>query len=323
MNAVAKTSPPATSHALALIPQTMDQAFRMAEIISSSRMVPKHLQGDVGTCFMVVEQSMRWNLSPFAVAQCTSSIGGKLMYEGKLVAAVAKTSNSITGEFDYEFSGDPTKPDTLSVTCSAVRASDGQRKEITLKWSDAKTTNEFWRKQPEQQLSYAAARVWCRRWSPGPMLGVYSPEEWQAQPSSGGVVIEGEASSETQPPPEPAPSPKPMSPLTFIERVEAAVAKADNATKLLGLMRKVIPQVAAMDDLAAVWGLPAVRDLWANGPSLIRLDLQELRKEAVDRLSPQMDVGDGELSNGPDRDFDPEEAEKPWAEGDFPADRPD
>ena len=45
----------------------------------------------ISTCLVVIEQAMRWGMSPFAVAQCTSSIGGKLMYEGKLVAAAVES----------------------------------------------------------------------------------------------------------------------------------------------------------------------------------------------------------------------------------------
>src|SRR5215472_7510485 len=54
----------------ALVPTDMDQAIRLAKAMSDAKMLPKHLQGDVGTCLMIVEQAMRWGMSPFAVAQC-------------------------------------------------------------------------------------------------------------------------------------------------------------------------------------------------------------------------------------------------------------
>ena len=72
----------------ALVPRDMDSAIRLAQAMASAKLVPRHLQGDTGTCLMIVEQAMRWRMSPFAVAQCTSAIGGKLMFEGKLVADV-------------------------------------------------------------------------------------------------------------------------------------------------------------------------------------------------------------------------------------------
>jgi hypothetical protein len=160
-----------------LIPKSLPEAMRMAEVMSEARMVPKHLQGDVGSCFMIIEQSQRWNMSPFLVAQCTSNIGGKLCYEGKLIAAAITSTGGIIGEFDYKFEGNPKDPKTLVVIVSATRSSDRQRKELRLAWIDAKTDNKYWLSQPEQQLVYAGSRVWARRWTPGPMLGVYAPEE--------------------------------------------------------------------------------------------------------------------------------------------------
>ena len=175
--ALATRDQPSPANAGSLIPRSLPEAMRMAEIMANARMVPKHLQGDVGSCFMIVEQAQRWNMSPFLVAQCTSNIGGKLCYEGKLIAAAITSTGGIIGEFDYEFVGSQKEPKTLSVKVSALRASDRQRKEITLSWAEAKTENKYWVSQPEQQLTYAGARVWARRWTPGPMLGVSAPEE--------------------------------------------------------------------------------------------------------------------------------------------------
>jgi len=187
-------------HSGSLIPKTLAEAMRLAEVMASARAMPKHLAGDVGSCFMIIEQAQRWNMSPFLVAQGTSNIGGKLCYEGKLIAAAITSTGGIIGEFDYKFSGDPKKPEGLSVTVSALRASDRQRKELTLAWKDARTENKFWLSQPEQQLCYAGARVWARRWTPGPMLGVYAPEE-------SGIEFEGVTVDAETAPPEPSPPP--------------------------------------------------------------------------------------------------------------------
>ena len=77
-----------------MIPQSMTEAVHLAEMMARGKMMPEHLRGSAGDCLMVVEQAMRWRMSPFAVAQCTSSVKGKLMYEGKLVAAAVETSGA-------------------------------------------------------------------------------------------------------------------------------------------------------------------------------------------------------------------------------------
>ena len=84
----------------ALMPRDMDQAIRMAKAMSSTKLVPKHLRDDPGACLMIVEQAARWNMSPFAVAQCTSLIGEKLMYEGKIIA---QSENTIVVEGNHYF----------------------------------------------------------------------------------------------------------------------------------------------------------------------------------------------------------------------------
>lgn len=234
MNAIV---PASSTGGNVLMPHNIDEAMRLADLMARAKMVPKHLQGDVGTCFMVVEQALRWQMSPFAVAQCTSSIGGKLMYEGKLVAAAATSCGAIVGEFDYTFDGDPAKPETLSVTATATRASDNQPRAMTLKWVDAKTDNQFWKKQPEQQLTYAAARVWCRRWSPGVILGVFAPEEFdRAGPvdTFTGTTIDAtatpvEASSSEEARPEATPRRQTIH--EWLEDLEAELASCD-ATQL-------------------------------------------------------------------------------------------
>lgn len=159
----------------ALIPTDMDQAIRLAKAMASAKLVPKHLQDDVGSCLMIVEQAMRWGMSPFAVAQCTSSISSKLMFEGKLVAAAVESCGAIEGGFDYEFKGEG---EDRTITVSARRRGETNPRHITIALRDVRTTNEWWKKQPDQMLVYSGVRNWARRWTPAAILGVYSPEEF-------------------------------------------------------------------------------------------------------------------------------------------------
>jgi hypothetical protein len=187
----------------ALMPRDMDQAIRMAKAMSSTKLVPKHLRDDPGACLMIVEQAARWNMSPFAVAQCTSLIGEKLMYEGKIVAAAVASMGAITGHFDYKYDG---SGEDRKVTVSATRSGEKEPRAIEAIWKDVKTTNEFWKKQPDQQLAYAGTRIWARRWAPAALLGVYSPEEFdrttgQIVTDEGPVIEhEPEPTSPTAPP---------------------------------------------------------------------------------------------------------------------------
>ena len=160
-----------------LVPHDMNGAMQMANMMSTGRLVPAHLQKSPGDCLMVIEQAMRWNMSPFAVAQCTSVIQGRMMFEGKLVAAAVQSSGILDGRLNYEFAGEGEKQ---SITVSGTIKGEAKPREMSVALKDAKTTNQMWTKQPQQQLVYFATRAWARRHTPEVMLGVYSPEEFPA-----------------------------------------------------------------------------------------------------------------------------------------------
>lgn len=184
----------------ALVPQSMDQAVRLAEMMARGKLVPNHLQGSPGDCLMVIEQASRWGMSPFAVAQSTSVIQGKLMFEGKLVAAALHTSGALATRLSYDYSGEG---NSRTVRVSATLAGETAPRCVDVKAADAKTTNKMWTTQLDQQLAYHGARVWARRYAPEVMLGVYAPEEMEApaQQAYSGPTIEAVAVAE---PPQPA-----------------------------------------------------------------------------------------------------------------------
>lgn len=170
-----------------LVPRNFGEAVQFAEIMAKGRMMPEHLRGNVGDALMVVEQAMRWNMSPFAVAQATFNIKGKLLFAGTLVAAAVENSGAIIGYLNYSFEGDG---QARSITVSATRRGESGPRSIVVRLADARTTNENWVKQPDQQLVYHGVRVWARRWTPSVLLGVYSREEMEMPDHTiDGVVI--------------------------------------------------------------------------------------------------------------------------------------
>jgi hypothetical protein len=170
-------SEPVRNSLAALVPANLTEAMKLAEVMARCSMVPQHLQGKPADCFLVIEQAMRWSMSPFAVAQCTSAIKGKLMFEGKLVAAVINTRGELQKRLNYEYSGEGEKRSIRVVGC--LRGEEKDR-DVVVELAKAKTENSQWKSQPDQQLMYHGVRVWARRHLPEHMLGVYSPEEMGA-----------------------------------------------------------------------------------------------------------------------------------------------
>ena len=217
MNAVTTTDAAPFVPGTGLVPRNMDEALRLAEFMSRARTVPKHLQDSPGDCLMVVELAMRWGMSPFAVAQGTSVISGKLMIEGKLVAAAVENSGAIVGHIDYEFEG---VGDARSITVTATRRGETNPRTVLVKLADAKTSNPLWVKQPDQQLVYHGARVWARRWTPAVILGVYSREEM-------GPTIEGTAETLPEAPQPPSSPRDAMNAQIPLKAVAASTTRAD------------------------------------------------------------------------------------------------
>jgi hypothetical protein len=158
-----------------LLPNSIGEAIQVAELMAKARMVPDHLRGSVADCFLVVNQARLWRMDPFSLAQGTSFIHGKMMYEGKVIAAVVHSLGNLSERLSYEYSG---KGDDRTVTVSGTLRGESKPRTVDVKFRDAKTNNKVWNSQPDQQLAYHGARVWARRHVPEVIQGVYAAEEF-------------------------------------------------------------------------------------------------------------------------------------------------
>lgn len=169
MNALTTAAAPA-----ALVPSNMREAMDLASVMAQAGFLAKELQTPGGAMF-VIEQAMRWNMSPFAVAMETSFIQGKPMFSGKIVGAAVVSSGAVNGRLTYEYAGEG---DNREVVVSGTVRGEAAPSSVTVRLRDARTNNRMWQTQPDQQLAYHGARVWARRHTPWVMLGVMSPEEF-------------------------------------------------------------------------------------------------------------------------------------------------
>jgi hypothetical protein len=211
-----------------------ESLYRVAEALAKSSLVPNTLQGanveqTAANCLRVVEQSARWQLSPFAVCDCASVVHGRLMWEGKLVAAVIEAQLGIRLSYAYSGSGENRK-----VIVSGQFSDEPEPRTIEGTVSQWKTTGNGspWENanNHERQLAYRGAREWARRHAPAVMLGVYTPDEFDPEemrnvtPRKGLVAretaidptetpgTEPEAVAAEAPEPDPQPDPAPETP---------------------------------------------------------------------------------------------------------------
>lgn len=150
---------------------------RIATVMAKCGLVPATLKTEdpetaIANCFLVVNQSVRWGMDPFAVAQCASVIHGKLCYEGKLVAAVMQKNG-----VNLSFKLNDKAGDAMGVTVTGTLPGETEPRIVTGTVAAWKTNNEQWKKDPATMLCYRGARQWSRIHNPAPMLGVYTPDE--------------------------------------------------------------------------------------------------------------------------------------------------
>jgi hypothetical protein len=156
-----------------LTPQNMEQGMSLATMMAKCSLVPDHLKNKPDDCFPILVQALRWKMDPFAVAQCTAVVRGKLCYEGKLVHAVLIAMGAIDGRLTFEYKG---TGDLREVTVTGTPRGDKARS-ITGTVRQWQTENGNWKKDPDMMLAYRGTRAWARLYCPDAMMGVYTPDE--------------------------------------------------------------------------------------------------------------------------------------------------
>lgn len=208
--------------------QAMESMMAVADMMASTKVtIPSHLRGNKGDCMAIVMQAMQWGMSPFSIAQKTHlSQSGALGYEAQLINAVIVSSGAVRGQPEFQFIGkwekilgkvEERKSDKggkyyvpawskgdeegLGVVVTATLRGENEPRSITVMLSQCYPRfSTQWATDPQQQITYVGVRKFSRRYAPGAILGVYTPEELDQSPSEIDInPIEGVKPS-TRPP---------------------------------------------------------------------------------------------------------------------------
>lgn len=260
-----------------------EQMQRIAGVMARSPLVPDCLRygtndyGDVvkaeplpvetamANCFLVTNQAVRWGLDPFAVAQCCSIVRGRLMFEGKLVAAVLAAKLGVQLSYAWnDKTGDAfgvmvRGPDDDLGNVRAIAGTVGEWK-TERKGSPWSTPSGH-----RRMLAYRGTREWVRLYEPAILLGVYTPDEMddmqetaRATRAAPARVVAPEgpprrlAAPAAAAPPAPAPqsaatAPSPSEPDE--DEVEAALVQFEQDAAAAKILARVDKSLALLDDL--------------------------------------------------------------------------
>jgi hypothetical protein len=179
--------------------ENLGQAVKFSHLMADSgQMLPEHLRGKPSLCLAVTMRAMQWKIDPFALALETyqASQGGVIAYQAKAFVMALKQCAGIRLQYEFLGSLERVNESVKSARGNVIapRTYKGDRRvrayatvdgieldyvsppydEITIK------NSPLWHSDPDQQLTYYAARGWVRRHEPGVMMGAYSVDEADA-----------------------------------------------------------------------------------------------------------------------------------------------
>ena len=191
--------------------QALSQLTAFAELMSAASIaIPDHLAGKPADCMAIVMQSMQWGMNPYAVAQKTFFVGGKIGYEAQLISAILSSTGAIRGRFHYEYEGDWSKCTRSKevTTTKSGRNGNYEKTERIRAWSDEDEeglyvragavikgeteitwcepvylssvvirNSPLWATNPKQQIAYLATKYWSRIYCPAAIMGFQDADD--------------------------------------------------------------------------------------------------------------------------------------------------
>lgn len=146
--------------------------LELARAYADSKMVPDQFKKSVGDCYIAINLANRYGMDPWTLMQEMYIISGKPMMSGKLATAIL--NHSLADPLRPEYSG---AGDDREIKLTGRPEGEEKPLSVELKVKDAKTANEQWKKNPDQMLMYAGARMWGRRYTPDILLGIVFDDE--------------------------------------------------------------------------------------------------------------------------------------------------
>ena len=215
--------------------ENLAKMTKVAEMLASSRVsVPDHLRGNVGDCLAIVTQAMLWNMNPFAVAQKTHLVNGRLGYEAQLVNAVLQASGLVRSMPRYEYRGDGE-----GLECRVAFVPRGESEPLWGEWLPLRAittrNSPLWKTNQRQQLGYLQIKNWARAFAPGAILGVYTTDElYDMEPPFGGSVNQETGEIHKPPSPPAAPALPPYNAEAFTKNLPAWAKAVESGKKTPG-----------------------------------------------------------------------------------------
>ncbi len=169
--------------------EIMDKAYKFAEIMAKSDIIPMHYRGKPANVFIALQTAYRMNLDPMLIMQNTYTIAGKLGMNTSFAIALANNSGLFTSGMRYKCEGEG---NNLKVTAyvNLKKTNEEISYTVTMKEAEAEnwTKNTKYKTLPELMLRYRAATLLIRTHAPEVMNGMHMVEELEDITASKGIT---------------------------------------------------------------------------------------------------------------------------------------
>jgi hypothetical protein len=182
----ATQSEPVSKAGVDMTPRTLDDAFRFADILSTSSIVPKDYQGNPGNILVAIQWGAEIGLPPLQAMQNIAVINGRPAIWGDAMIALVRGSGALTSIVE------DIADDGQSATCTVTRRNEDPVSR-TFTMEDAKIAGLLgklgpWKQYPRRMLQMRA-RAWVLRdVFPDVLKGVYVAEEAQDMPPDEQII---------------------------------------------------------------------------------------------------------------------------------------
>lgn len=157
-----------------------NQLWRVAQVFSTTTIVPAQYQNKPADCFVAAQMAMRMGIDPMMFMQNTYIVQGKPGIEAKLVIALINQRGPFSGPVQWKFAGTGT---TRACTAYATHKTTGEMCEATVTWEMAekegwtKKNGSKWQTMPDMMFRYRSATFLGRLYCPEVIMGMMTADE--------------------------------------------------------------------------------------------------------------------------------------------------
>ena len=161
----------------ALVPQNLDEAFRLAQALArSGDMVPKHYQGQPEAAMAAIIRGMEVGLAPMQALASIAVINGRPTLWGDAMGALVQRAGH-TIDVDYEGAGD-----NLTAVATLTRGDTGKKIVRRFSMADAKRAGLAgkpgpWQQYPQRMIAHRARSWAVRDGAADALMGLQVAEE--------------------------------------------------------------------------------------------------------------------------------------------------